>query len=60
MCVGFKFALKEARMVLISLYKSLAFSLDDKMHPPGTTLELDDDIILDPRHGIWVKAKSRT
>ena len=61
MCIGHKFAMEEAQLTLISLYRNFRFALDDtKMTPLGKELEIAAGVVLKPKHGIWVKVEPRT
>ena len=60
MCVGNKFALEEARIVLIAMFRNFEFSLDETRMPTAKRdLEIEAGIVLKPKKGVWLKVKAR-
>lgn len=51
-CIGYKFALEEARIALIRVYQRLTFELDRSQHPVPGVLETRVTIALKPAHGV--------
>ncbi|GAQ88955.1 Cytochrome P450 [Klebsormidium nitens] len=55
MCLGHRFAMEEAKLALIRLYKTLTFSVvNEKILRPDGKLDLQVGIVLKPRNGMWV------
>lgn len=60
MCVGNKFALEEARIVLIAMFRNFEFSLDETRMPTAhRELEIEAGIVLKPKKGVWLKVRAR-
>ena len=60
MCVGNKFALEEARIALIVMYRNFEFKLDETRMPTAhKDLEIEAGIVLKPKGGVWVKVRAR-
>lgn len=58
-CIGYKFALEEAVIALVQLFRTLTFKLDPKRHPVPGQLELQSGITLAPKGGVWVTSHAR-
>ncbi|GAQ88956.1 cytochrome p450 [Klebsormidium nitens] len=55
MCIGHRFAMEEAKLALIRLYKRLTFTvINEKILRPDGKLDLQVGIVLKPRNGMWV------
>jgi len=53
MCVGYRFALQEARLTLAQLYRSFTFELEAGQQP----LRVKTGITMSPEEGVFVKVK---
>jgi cytochrome P450 len=51
MCIGWKFAVQEAKIALATLYRRLRFELEPGQVPLRTAV----GITLSPRDGVWVR-----
>ena len=61
MCIGYKFAMQEAVLLLVNLYSNFNFMLDEKRSGcEKCDIEIDAGVVLKPRHGVWVTAEART
>lgn len=56
MCIGYKFALMEAKVALIRLFSHLTFDLE----PGQVPLPIAYGITSSPKNGIWVRPRLRT
>lgn len=55
MCLGHRFAMEEAKLALIRIYKRLTFTVvNEKVLRPDGQLDLQVGIVLKPRNGMWV------
>eukprot|EP00850_Spirogloea_muscicola_P005820 SM000027S09601 [mRNA] locus=s27:235603:239159:- [translate_table: standard] len=56
MCIGYKFAMEEARLTLIRLYQRFTFRLvpDAPGQEDGKPLATEAGIVLKPKHGVFV------
>ncbi|GAX81208.1 hypothetical protein CEUSTIGMA_g8640.t1 [Chlamydomonas eustigma] len=55
MCIGYKFALQEAKVALIRMYSALTFALE----PGQVPLQISYGITAGPKHGVWVRPLPR-
>ncbi|KAG2434665.1 hypothetical protein HXX76_007558 [Chlamydomonas incerta] len=55
MCIGWKFAVQEAKVALATLYQRLTFELEPGQVPLQTAV----GITLSPRNGVWVRPVAR-
>lgn len=59
-CIGYKFALEEAVITLVSLCRNFTFSLDSERHPDGVKgLTLSSAVTLSVKGGLWVHVLPR-
>lgn len=56
-CIGYKFALQEALLCIISMLKDYQFEIDTKKH--SGELVLWSSLTLVPSEGIWLRVKPR-
>jgi cytochrome P450 len=54
MCIGHRFAMEEAKLALIRVYRRLTFKLVEEKLPPGGELAIQVGIVLKPKNGMWV------
>ena len=60
MCIGYKFAMQEAMMMVVELYSTFHFTLDEKRSKcEKGEIEIDAGAVLKPRHGVWVTVEDR-
>lgn len=59
MCIGYRFAMEEAKLVLIRIYRQLTFELVKEKLPSSGQLELQMGVVLKPKDGMWVIPKNR-
>ena len=60
MCIGYKFAMQEAVMLLVELYSNFTFTLDEKRSKcEKGDIETEAGVVLKPRYGVWVTAEAR-
>ncbi|KAG2442182.1 hypothetical protein HYH02_009670 [Chlamydomonas schloesseri] len=55
MCIGWKFAVQEAKVALATIYQRLTFELEPGQVPLKTAV----GITLSPRNGVWVRPVAR-
>ena len=55
MCVGWRFAMQEAKIALVRLYQHYTFELIDKESP----LKTEQRLTLSPKGGVFVKVLKR-
>lgn len=60
-CIGYKFAMQEAKLVLIQLYQKYVFDLDAAKSPieKSRSPTLRPGITLGYRDGVWMRVNSR-
>lgn len=56
MCIGWRFALQEAKIALVRLYQDQTYQLQ----PGQVPLALQQNITLSPRNGVWVTVVPRS
>lgn len=59
MCIGHRFAMEEAKLALIRIYRRLTFKLVEEKLPPSGELEIQVGIVLKPKDGLWVVPQLR-